>query len=122
LVKGLWPKAAHRKFSLVVGKRADSLLQTKRWVCRFEDGDRSCEIEEVSGRPLSDLMDGIRQHIKELPLTFAKVLAKHFNISVPIINRIFKTHLGLPKFSRKSVLDELTDGQKQLKGEISEDF
>jgi histone-lysine N-methyltransferase SETMAR len=119
-LKGLRYRAAHTELSSVLGEQAYSLSQSKRWIHRFKDGDLSCEDEDRSGRPLSDLSDGIRRHLDKYPFTSAQLLAKHFSSSVPTISRILKTHLGLRKFSRRWVPHDLTDDQKRSRCAISE--
>jgi histone-lysine N-methyltransferase SETMAR len=118
-MKGLRYKAAHNELSSVLGGQVYSLSQVKRWIRRFKDGDLSCEDEDRSGRPFSDLSDAIRLHLEKFPFTSAKVLAKYFSTSLPTISRILTTHLGLRKFSRRWVPHELTDDQKLSRIQIS---
>jgi hypothetical protein len=118
-LNGLGYKAAHAELGSVLGDEACSLSQTKRWIRRFKDGDLSCEDEDRSGRPLSDLADGIRRQLGKFPFISAKILAKYFSTSLPTIIRIFKTNLGLQKFSRIWLPHDLTDDRKRIRCAIS---
>jgi hypothetical protein len=50
-----------------------------------------------------------------------KALVKHFSASMPTIGQILIMHPGLQECSRRWVPPELTDGQKQLRCEISDE-
>jgi hypothetical protein len=102
-LKGLRYKLAHAEFSSIIGEQVYSLSQMTRWICRFKDGDLSWGDEDRSGRPLSDLPDGICRYLEKFPFTSAKVVAKHFSSSHPTSRRILKTILGLKNFSRRCV-------------------
>jgi hypothetical protein len=119
-VKSLGYNAAHREFCLVLGEGTYSLWQMKRWICRFRNGDLSCEDEDRPGTPLSDLGDGIRRHLAKFPFTSAKAPARHFSTLVSVIRGILKTHLGFQKLSRRWVAHELTFTQKRRRCEIAE--
>jgi hypothetical protein len=82
-------------------------------------GDLSCEEDQRSGRLFLDLSERIRRRLDKFPFTSARVLAKHFRTSLPAMRRTLKTHLRLQKFSRRWVSHDLTDDQKRLKCEIS---
>jgi hypothetical protein len=98
-LKGLGYRTTYRELCSVLGERTNSLSQTKGWIRGFKDGDLSCEDEDRSERPLSDLRDEIRRDLEKFPFTSAMAQAKHFITSVPTISQILKTHLGLPKLS-----------------------
>jgi hypothetical protein len=100
-LKGLRYKAAHIESSSVLGEQLYSLSQAKQWISRFKDGDLSFENDDRSGRPFSDLFDGICRHLGKLPFTSAKVLAKPFRTSLATISRILKNAPGTPKILQK---------------------
>jgi hypothetical protein len=56
-LKGLRCQAVHRELSSILGEQVYSLLQAERWICRFKDGELSCEDGDRSGRPFPDLSD-----------------------------------------------------------------
>jgi hypothetical protein len=59
-LNGLRSKPPHRERFSVLGEQACSLSQQKRWIRRFEDSGFSCEDDDRSGRPFSDLSDIIQ--------------------------------------------------------------
>jgi hypothetical protein len=59
-LKGLRCKAAHIELSAVLREQTYSLWQAEQCIRRFKDGDLSCEDDDQSGRPFSDLSDNIQ--------------------------------------------------------------
>jgi hypothetical protein len=62
-LKGIGSQAAHIELSSVLGEQAYSFLQAKQWIRRFKDDDLSCQDGDLSGRPFSDLSDGIQPEL-----------------------------------------------------------
>jgi transposase len=73
----------------------------KRWIRQFKNGDSSCDDDSRPGRPVTILGPVRQKFLDRYPFSSAKVISRHFRLSLPTVKEILRRELGLKKFSRR---------------------
>ena len=115
-----------RKIQQAFRNEALSPTQIKQWFKRFKDGCASVESHSRSGRPSTsrkeEVMDQVREKVLEdRRLTVQEIVAE-VGISTGSVHSILTEDLNLRRVSAKFVPKLLTEQQKELRKEISEDM
>jgi transposase len=103
----------------------DSVLSSstvKRWIRRFKNGDLSSDDNWSPGRPISILGPVRAKFLDRYPFPSARIISRHFRISLSTVKEILRRELGLKKFSRIWVSHFLFDGKKKLQVDASREF
>jgi hypothetical protein len=99
-LQGKKSKVIYGKPSGVLGEAAVSLATVKRWCRRFKDGNFSLGDEFKSRRPCIDIGEVISQFLSKQPFISAPSLARRLAPSQHTIKEIRTRDLGMRKFTR----------------------
>ena len=115
-----------RKIQQAFENEALSPTQIKQWFKRFKDGRASVESDPRSGRPSTsrneEAMDQVREKVLEDRRLTVREIAAEMGISTGSVHSILTEDLNLRRVSAKFVPKLLTEQQKELRKEISEDM
>ena len=115
-----------RKIQQAFENEALSPTQIKQWFKRFKDGRASVESDPRSGRPSTsrneEAMDQVREKVLEDRRLTVREIAAEMGISTGSVHSILTEDLNLRRMSAKFVPKLLTEQQKELRKEISEDM
>ena len=115
-----------RKIQQAFGNEALSPTQIKQWFKRFKDGRASVESDPRSGRPSTsrnvEVMDQVREKVLEDRRLTVQEIVTEVGISTGSVHSILTEDLNLRRVSAKFVPKLLTEQQKELRKEISEDM
>ena len=115
-----------RKIQQAFENEALSPTQIKQWFKRFKDNRASVESDPRSGRPSTsrneEAMDQVREKVLEDRRLTVREIAAEMGISTGSVHSILTEDLNLRRVSAKFVPKLLTEQQKELRKEISEDM
>jgi transposase len=109
----------------VFGDETMSRTTTYQWYRRFEDGRTSIEGDPRSGRPSStddDSIEQVRAVIRSDRRLTVQEVAYECGISVWSRHTVLTEKLNMHRVAAKSVLQLLTDEQKEQRVAISQEF
>jgi transposase len=115
-IKGWGNKRITAKLQTTFHGSVMSISTVKRWTRKFKNGDLFCDDDSRPGWPTSMLGSVLQQFLDRYPFSSAKVLSRHFRISLSTVKEILTRGVGLQKFSRRWVPHLLSDDQKKLAG------
>jgi hypothetical protein len=118
-LKGWGAKRIHEELMSTLGDDSYGVPQIKIWLQKFRNGDLSCKDSPRSRRPLFTLGPQLEAFMQKYPSASARVIAKHFLTTVPMIKDILQRELGTKKFSRRWVPHFLSPSQKIARVEAS---
>ena len=115
-----------RKIQQAFGSEALSPTQIQQWFKRLTNGRASMESDPRSGRPSTSrnekVMDQVRNKaLEDRRLTVQEIVAE-VGISTGSVHCILTEDLNLRRIAAKFVPKLLTEQQKELRKEISEDM
>ena len=115
-----------RKIQQAFGNEALSPTQIKQWFERFKDGRASVESDPRAERSFTSRKEEVRDQVREkvlddLRLTVQEIVAE-VGINTGSVHSILTEDLNLRRVSAKFVPKLLTEQQKELRKEISEDM
>jgi hypothetical protein len=105
-------KAIYGELSGVLGEAAVSLTTVKRCCQRFKDGNFSLGDEFKARRPLRGIGEVISQFLSKKPFISARILAKRLATSPHTIKKIRTRNLGMRKFTRIRIPQNLSARNK----------
>ena len=115
-----------RKIQQAFGNEALNPTQIKQCFKRFKDGRASVESDPRSGRPSTsrkeEVMDQVREKVLEDRRLSVQEIVAEVGINTGSVHSILTEDLNLRRVSAKFVPKLLTEQQKELRKEISEDM
>lgn len=115
-----------RKIQLAFGEDAMGPTAIKEWYNRFQNGRTSSESDSRSGRPSTSRNDAMSLQIQSLVEEDRRItvreIAEAMDISTGSTHSILREDLALRRIAAKFVPRLLTNEQKQLRLEVSQDM
>jgi hypothetical protein len=118
-LKGWGAKRTHEELMSTLGDDSYGVPQIKIWLQKFRNADLSCKDSPCSGRPLLTLGARREAFMQKYPFASARLIAQHFLTTVPTIQDILQSELGMRKFSRRWVPHFLGPAQRVARVEAS---
>jgi transposase len=100
---GLGGKAIYAQLLGTLADGALSLSTVSWWSRRFKTRNTSCEDAEWPSRPMIIIGDILRKFLAKYPFDSAKIIPRHFGVSVSTVKENLVRELGFKKHTRRWV-------------------
>jgi histone-lysine N-methyltransferase SETMAR len=115
-------KQIREKLKQAYPRDAFTLRAVEKWAARFRSGQTTVKDEPRSGRPAdTDFGDAVRRLLEEQPRASSRDISKALCSPRTTVLRVLR-ELGLQFFSARWVPHRLTDEQKHMRVEISQEI
>ena len=115
-----------QKIQQAFGNKALRPTQIKQWFKLFKDGRASVESDPCSGKPSTSQKKGVMDQVCKKVLEDRRLMVQEIvaevGVSTGSVHSILTEDLNLQRVSTKFVPKLLTEQQKELRKEISEDM
>jgi hypothetical protein len=98
-MKNWGSKKIHQELRITLRPDAHGRFQIKTWLRQFGNGDLSWKDAPPTGHPPLTLGWQLAAFLQKYHFASARVLARQFLTSIPVIKEILQRELGLKKFS-----------------------